>query len=268
MAEIVRQLGYYTGADLNEQGDNQWFTLLLRRPRWYAEQVATGGGAIGPVLEVFEKAMTGRLEPGDDDLRSIIAAAGPEMLDQHLTTQWIERRTSSLQASKKLRPRTGRWGWKEPNSHFYLDQLHDFFGPRLRYIHVIRHGLDMAWSSNQRQLRWWGPILGVDPAEGADRPSASLDFWIVSNNRAITLGRDLLGDRFLLINFDAFCAHPEDPMRELLDFLQVDVARREMRRLLQLPRVPTSTGRYRQEGLGPFTVDQLEAVRSLGFSVD
>ncbi len=267
IAQIARDVGYYTGADLSQQGDNQWFVLLLRRPDWYAEQVAAGGGAIGRVLEIFEAAMTGQLEP-DDELRAIVAAAGPELVAQRMPPRWVERRTASLFASRKLMPKTERWGWKEPNSHIYLDQIDRAFGPRLRYIHVIRHGLDMVWSSNQQQVRRWGPIFGLGPIEKETLISASLDFWIASNRRAIAIGRERLGDRFLLINFDAFCAAPEESVSELLAFLDVDVPRRALAKLLALPRVPASTGRYRQKGLDHFTAAQLEAVAELGFPVE
>src|SRR5262245_36162922 len=36
-----------------------------------------------------------------------------------------------------------RWGWKEPNTSVFLPQIADRF-PRMKYVHVMRHGLDMA----------------------------------------------------------------------------------------------------------------------------
>jgi len=52
------------------------------------------------------------------------------------------------------------WGWKEPNTHIYLEFLSKYFSD-LKYIFVIRHGLDMAFSKNQAQLYNWGNLLGV-----------------------------------------------------------------------------------------------------------
>jgi hypothetical protein len=268
IAEIASKVGYYIGGDLNVQGDNLWFTLLLRRPQWYAEEVAKGGDGIGRVLEIFESAMTGRLEL-DDELRVLVAAAGSELLAQRMPPRWIERRTKSLFLSRKLVPKASRWGWKEPNTHVYLNHLDRTFGPRLRYVHVIRHGLDMAWSRNQRQARRWGPpLFGIVPSAGTEQASTSLDYWIMSNKRAIALGQQLLGDRFLLINVDALCAAPEESMPAILDFLEVKVSQRLLRKILSLPRVPSSTGRYRAHGLGHFTAGQLAEVTGLGFSVE
>jgi hypothetical protein len=268
IAEIASKVGYYIGGDLNVQGDNQWFTLLFRRPQWYVEEVAKGGDGIGRVLEIFESAMTGRLVP-DDELRALVAVAGSELLAQRMPARWVERRTTSLFLSRKLAPKASRWGWKEPNTHIYLDHLDRTFGPRLRYVHVVRHGLDMAWSRNQRQARRWGPpLFGIVPSAGTEQASTSLDYWIMSNKRAIALGRELLGDRFLVINIDALCADPEESMPAILDFLDVKPSPRLLRKILQLPRAPSSTGRYRTHGLEHFTAGQLAEVAALGFSVE
>ena len=43
--QMLRQLGVYTGADLNSAGDNRWFTLLCKLPRWDL-------GSLGPDSEV------------------------------------------------------------------------------------------------------------------------------------------------------------------------------------------------------------------------
>jgi hypothetical protein len=90
----------------------------------------------------------------------------------------------------------------------------------------------------------------------------------MSNTRAISIGQERLRDRFLLINFDAFCAAPEESVLGLLDFLEVEVPRRALAKLLDLPRVPSSTGRYREKGLDNFSAAQLEAVTELGFPVE
>jgi hypothetical protein len=46
------------------------------------------------------------------------------------------------------------WGWKEPNTHVVLDRLWAEL-PRLKYVHVRRHGLDMAFSwASAWKSRW------------------------------------------------------------------------------------------------------------------
>ena len=45
-----------------------------------------------------------------------------------------------------------RWGWKAPRSIYLLPFLSTQF-PKLKFIHLLRDGRDMAFSQNQNQLR-------------------------------------------------------------------------------------------------------------------
>ena len=52
--------------------------------------------------------------------------------------------------------------------------------PRMRYIHVTRNGLDMAYGRNQNQPRLWGRrFLGIDPIR-VD-PRYSLKYWVAAH---------------------------------------------------------------------------------------
>jgi hypothetical protein len=46
------------------------------------------------------------------------------------------------------------WGWKEPNTYIILEKLNEYY-PNMKYIHLIRNGLDMAFSENQNQVKLW-----------------------------------------------------------------------------------------------------------------
>ena len=71
-------------------------------------------------------------------------------------------------------PRTRRaWGWKEPRS-IYLLPFFDSVMPKLRFLHWMRDGRDMAFSENQQQLRKHGRPCsarrgGADEARALDR---------------------------------------------------------------------------------------------------
>jgi len=139
--------------------------------------------------------------------------------------------------------------------------------PGLRNVHLMRNGLDMAYSGNQAQLQNWGRDFGVDvPADPALLPRASLDYWIRANRAAIANGARCLGDRFLLVNYDHLCADPRGAIPPPLRFVGVDPAAVDLDRLASVPRVPASAGRYKSRDLGIFDADQLDAVRLLGFA--
>lgn len=264
VADIVRRLGYYIGDDLNAASDNLWFTLLFKRT-----ELLAGGNAreeFDRAATVFRSAMIGDAALTAEQ-HAWVAALAETDRPQH-ESAWLRQRAKSLTNAAQRRPRlTGPWGWKEPNTHIFLDRLSPAF-TGLRYIHVMRNGLDMAHAANQNQLRLWGPVL---VPEGDDRdplsPRASLRFWCVVNRRAIALGQEMAG-RFLLLNYDAFCAGPINGLRTLAAFLGTTLAPAAEPSLVSLVRPSGSIGRFRAQGLEIFDAGDIAFVKSLGFDTE
>ena len=72
------------------------------------------------------------------------------------------------------------WGWKNPRSIFLLPVL-DGLIAGLKFVHVVRHGLDMALSSNQNQVRLHAAAaLGAQCADLAPEMRAAL-LWKKAN---------------------------------------------------------------------------------------
>ena len=267
IAEILCAAGFYIGDTLNQQLDNLWFTLLLKRPGWFAGQPADEDIKIA--LGLFQQAMTTGLSAtaGDadiallDDLMNQLEASG-------IYTGADRRVFDALLASKapRMNDYIG-WGWKEPNSHIFLPQIVSSV-EKPKYIHVIRHGLDMAFSKNQQQLKNWSPaILGTNFDPDGFLPQQSLDYWIAANQRVVSLGAELLGpENFLLVNYDRLCAFPKRNIEEVLAFIDASISSAHMNTLLQNV-VPTSIGRFRQFPMESFTNLQLDAVAEFGFDI-
>lgn len=277
VAQLLLDLHYYLGADLNEANDNLWFTHLLKRPEWFAAAKRDEASReIFQALGVFERAMRGQIRREDLEYAARAAVelsykydpADPTLrwtLPWSLSLPRVETFASSARVD--LSGYVG-WGWKEPNSQLFLSYLGQYF-PDLKYILVVRHGLDMCYSANQQQLYNWGPSFGVAaPDSPALLPQAALSYWIAANQAAIAQGTRHLGERFLVINYDQLCSSPKSEVTRLLDFLGRDVAAVDADHLFGLPRVPESAGRYRTRDLTVFSADQIDAVRALGFAVD
>ena len=293
MAALINELGFYIGNDLNIANDNLWFTLLFTsRPSWYSPKA---NSEFAKALRLFEKTMTGTLTPGRDEInlitrsaidaglhgyiyvrpdrgylpvRSLIRLLPP--LRRIITMGWMFGRAATILRSNRVDlSKYTNWGWKEPASYIYLQHLNTYFGDRVKYIHVIRHGLDMAYSHNQGHLVRWGDIFGVEvPSEKKFLPKASLDYWIKANKATIDLGKLLLGDRFLVINFDELCISPQRQIDQLLDFLNIDTSNIDITKLTNLFRTPSSIGRYKKQNLDIFSKADFDAVQKLGFIVD
>lgn len=270
VAEIIALFGFYLGKDLNGASDNLTYTLLFKRPKWFrqhyldTEKIFTG-------LRIFEKSMISgeKLTLGE---KLFLYRARKEMSKYGHNREgegkgdWPEQRCPFIR--KPLLPEAGQyvgWGFKEPNSHMLIPMFDAYF-PRFRYIHTVRHGLDMAYSTNQQQLFNWGTLFGVElPEHAGDIPQASFRYWVEANRRVFSLGRQLGPEKFLVVNFDALCADPAAHVPEIAAFLKVDPSPEAMAKAMKLPEVPRSAGRYKEHPLSQFRDDDLRFLKDAGF---
>lgn len=263
LAEIARDLGVHLGHDVSRALDNQTVTLLLKRPSRRREATATRTHAS---LDLLTKLSTtdDRLTPSE---RLHVIRAAAERARPHKRS-WLARRAwMALRRDRMPEVVPIDWGWKEPNSHILLDLL-DRHYPQLRYIHVIRHGLDMALSGNTNQLRNWHWVFDLPAPPTAGRPPAreALRFWCLANTRALELGA-ALGPRFLAVRFDDLCERPAEVVPQVVDFIAGDVDSDTLARLIRLPRPPESTGRFHSLDLASLDTADLATVEELGFRI-
>ena len=149
---------------------------------------------------------------------------------------------------------------KVPGSFFYLPYLCSMFDD-FTYIHVIRHGLDMAFSNNKNQLRNWGELFDLC----GDQESNQLGYWLKANEYAIEVGSRLLEDKFLLIRFEDLCDNTEIEVNRLFDFLQIDTKIDSS--VFEFIKRPKSFQHYRQKDISIFDSDDLLSLKKFGYEV-
>lgn len=271
VARICEELGAYLGCDLNAAHDNLWFTLLFKRSAWYARATPA---QIDEALAILEKALTGRGDLQREERKLVWSAAREMSLrgHDHRRRGWgfwpFLRAQRLLRAQPPGESRFAWWGWKEPNSHIYLEHLARRF-PDLRFVFVVRHGLDMAFSRNLAQLYNWGPQFGIEPRSGRLRvPELNLKYWIATTQRALERGPELLGDRFLKLDFDRLCQEPEEVLPDLARLLERRPTEELQQRLRRHLVPPRSMGRYQQHDWKSFDPADVEQVRRAGFWVE
>lgn len=267
VARLLSDLGYFTGADLNESNDNLWFTLLFKR----REILDAGEDELARLVAIFRGAMSDPSPLSTADLEWIDRLADADRPAHE--AGWLRERARSLARWMSERgagadgapARIERWGWKEPNTHVVIDRLAPLL-PGIRYIHVVRNGLDMAYSSNQAQLHLWGPsFLGLETVDSS--PRLSLRYWHVVHRRVLELGRRL-GDRFLLLSYDRLCAEPAAGLDTFLRFLAAEPDPATRDRLLAQIQPPPSAGRFRLHPPSDLDPDDVAFARHLGFATD
>lgn len=268
LAEALQESGFYIGGLLNPALDNLWYTLLLRRGSLFPGAGAGTDREIRKSIELFETAMTRGLNGAPRrGQRHLIRRALEESIAEESRDKPNKARKSLVASAAPDPAAFQAWGWKEPNTHIHLEALARAF-PGMKYALLIRNGLDMAFSRNRVQLNRWGPRFGVEmPGAEEDLPSAALRYWVLANRRAIGLGERMLGERFLVVNYDALCHEPETHMNRFLDFAGAEVSPEARARLATLPKPPESMGRYRRENCSRLRAEDIEAVAQLGFDV-
>lgn len=110
------------------------------------------------------------------------------------------------------------WGWKRPEFIYVLPFLSRQL-PTMTFLHVVRHGLDMALSSNQNDLKRYGAAVlgwryGHEPL-----PLRSLRLWMLGNLPAVEFGESTLGPRYLRVHYEALCLRPAETITALFNSL-------------------------------------------------
>ncbi|MCF6288476.1 MAG: sulfotransferase [Proteobacteria bacterium] len=257
IANCLHKLNYHLGSYLNESLDNLWFTLLFKR----VEILTASKDEFAELLNLFIYVMRGGSEFSPEQVKFIESlAVDNRMIHSQL---WLKTIAKSFTKIKQHASTGQQWGWKEPNSHIVLQQLRARI-PNLKYIHVVRNGLDMAYSDNQNQLIFWGKHY-LD-REFAITPYDSLAFWCKVQQNIMHIG-NTMGDNFLLLNYDEFCTNPTQGIKSLCDFLGINSSENIIQLLFAIIKQPKSIGRFKQYATDVFASKDIAYVKSLGFPV-
>lgn len=265
---LLQAAGFYMGSCQNEPLDNLWFTVLFKRAAWgrppapsipEPDEVATS-------IRLFTLAMTAGLGKGMTDsdralldhLRSDLPPVGtwrcgakPEYIDSLVA--------SAPNTAQPSQP----WGWKEPNTHIFLPHL-DRGIADLKYIHIVRNGFDMAYSKNLWQMTHWSHLYGLSHAPDTSLPLRQLRFWTAANRATVDYGLTHMRNRFLVIQYEDFCAQPALHWERIQHF----IGREGQSDLTQGLVQPTSIGRSEERDLSVFPPHDLDQAADLQTLVD
>lgn len=272
IAEICQHIGVFLGYNLTDAIDNLWYTALFKRKNLFEVEKNERANQIRKGLDILTSAMI-RDQLNTDDLhRLLIDYTEYLKLDAYFSNEFeyyfrsISRFIQNVLSVKKidLTPFYG-WGWKEPNSHILLNHLAGYYN-KLRYIHVIRHGLDMAFSKNQTQAKFWGSMYGISYSGQPIDPIASFRYWVEANKKAKRVGDTLLKDRFLLLKLEDLCIAPKIEINRLINFLDFSVSEEKLASALKIPRLPKTVGRYKDHDTSWLANDHVESLTFFGYT--
>jgi hypothetical protein len=152
------------------------------------------------------------------------------------------------------------WGWKVPGIIYALPFVYYFY-PDFRFIHIIRDGRDMAFSTNQVQVyKFYSGLYGVAPSHVYD----SIRLWEKTNFEAALWAKKTLKDRYLLVRYEDLCSNPRVEIEKIFGFLNLNNTK-EIEPILQNSIIPPPTiGRWKEKNKG--LIAGLEGVAHKGLS--
>lgn len=261
IADVFIQAGIYMGDQLNIANDNLIFTRLFKNPNWYRSATEKeiqnrltlfknymSKDAISPAefIEICRSASSNKVFPSNKEFYFSLSR---KMLNKRKDEQ--------------------RWGWKEPNTQIYADIFMDFYS-NLKYIHIIRHGLDMAFSKNKQQLKNWGWKFNIHLSgkeNDTEMAVKQLDYWIRSNQfiREVCAKHP---ERCLIVYYKDFCTDPIKQIDRMLEFSGINPDIKTRANLYRIPQISGSNHRYKERDISIFSDEQIEQVIALGCQID
>lgn len=263
VAEVLIRAGVYLGHDLNKANDDLLFTYLFKRPSHFDRLTSENLHTYDPLYTIHERLLLGRLPSTIKGWLLLLEAGWDHVFrEKYYDLHWVLSRWQRvILYTSPILPRF--WGWKEPHNMFFLCGIHAHY-PNSRYIHVLRHGLDMAYSSNQQQLRNWGGKFHLDSNDST--PRNRFEFWCRSNKFAINTAQRCFSDRFFIVKLEDLCLQKESVINRLFDFVGLDCDAIASSDILNIPRLPSSYQRYRNFDLGWIDSEVEFNLSELGYS--
>jgi hypothetical protein len=263
VAHLLQELGVHMGHDLNRSLDDLSFTALFkRRSLWPIEQSAA---QLREALEIYLTSR-GDLSWTDDsaDTHRTRVAQLMSILVEEDAWQDGGVITDRLEPLSILDAGTDLWGWKEPNTHIVLPFLFQAL-PNMKYVHIVRNGLDMAFSTNQNQLDVWGDLLLGRPID-AHAPNDAFDYWCCVHERLLAF-LPKAREQILIVRFESLLQQPDPILETLSDFIGIQVNDEALERWRAAISTPITLGRYAKAHHLPMDERQAALLEQFGYLV-
>lgn len=264
VSRLLSEAGVMMGFDCNHERDTLTFTYFFKHPHWFASTFGTNQASYPHLHALHEKISFGRLPTTPREIRLYLWAGLDHMIRRYwykYNLLWVLNRVRKLVFTKPISYDT-RWGWKESHATFHLSDIASYYRAP-RYIHIIRNGLDMAYSRTHQELADWGHYFDLDRRDTS--PRNIFECWYRFNKYAIETGTRLFGSRFLLVRFEELCTDKERAVKELLAFSGIG-PEKATPEIIGIPRLPPSVGRYRENDQSWIDKEVLRKLGELGCS--
>lgn len=270
VARVIKKLGISMSFDTNNSEDDLTFTLLLKRPYWLSENIENGE-KICKYVRILKKIHQRKRLDTKSLLNIIDAAVDVAVRGRNRRSKgdpfWAAKRllkilvhvTNNCETHQSL-------GLKEPHTMLLYKQISKVLKNPI-FIHVVRNGLDMAYSGNQQMMNNFGSMFGLDVDPYSSSPENALKFWILSNKYAIRQLQEEKDEKYLIVKFEEVCKRPYALVNEIANFLPIDCPIQKRTAAKEIPQVPETIGRYKQRNYHKLLNKYENYLNSFGYFV-
>lgn len=211
VARIVRHAEIFMGSQLNSQEDSAPFIDFYNA--WIPLYLNKQGNL-------------------PHEIQKFLEADFADYLNQHL---------------RNLSATDFRWGIKNPKS-IHMLPLWDRMFPKLKFIHVVRNGLDVVYSRNQGQFECYKELLFSQQEQQEQKifgRQGKISFWYLVNKLAADYGTSQMHGRYLMIRFEDLCSNRDQVVEQIFDFLEVNEPYKFITNAISEVSSQGKTGRWR-----------------------
>lgn len=220
VANLLMRGGVQLGGDLNVSNDTLTYTLLFKD----RSILTAPDDNFNKRVSILLRYLNG-LQISLDDI-SFADVLSRVSRSQH-PTEWLLERVNQLSSPWRTSSKT-LLGWKEPNTHMVLERLLSSL-PNMKYIHVVRHGVDMAFSSNQNQLKFWS----LDDPFSEVTPQQSFEWWCRVQTKVSTLIKSH-PTRIYILRFEDLLLTPRKIVESLFNFCNIVASQDDLNDIVHL----------------------------------
>ena len=251
VATLLQEMGWFLGDDMNLSLDNLCYVLLFGR----RDILLADDEEMQDLVSLFYQKMATPTPLTKAEVNFIQSRMQSERI-QH-GPEFLQASFESFQHHCNTGSAVQRWGWKVPYTYVLVDKLIRLT-PNLRYIHISRGGLNMAFSKNVNQLKKWGPILLNRDVELTSRDA--LSFWCCVHRRVARLS-EKFPKNILHIRFEDLVQNPQEVVKNIAEFVDLPMTDEMLSQLCCGIKRPATFERQLEKDWSDFRSEDLAYVK-------
>lgn len=227
LAQLMRKLGVFMGAELNHHDESLFFLSLNE----YLFHLAHASWDYPYPMRFLIRT----LNRNHQLKSSLISFLVSKVTSAHSNQHWgkkPEPRTETPALEDLLGNIPGPWGWKDPRSSFTLPIWAEVF-PMPKVIHIYRNGVDVSNSLLTRELNRDNKLKNAFFSCRCLDLTEAFALWKEYVHMCLTLTGSLPAEQVHTLCYESLLTDPISGVRDLAKFLSIPIPETKLSELAQ-----------------------------------